>query len=283
MDTDIMDGKPSLISRRPNRIFTFGCSFTRFIWPTWAHIIAHELNVPLYNYGMCGAGNQFIFNTLMQADTFHTFTEDDLVMICWSSLAREDRYKDGLWILEGNVYLAEHIYDKNYIKKWADDFGYAIRDYAVIKAAWEFLTFRKCQFHFLSMLDITLPSEIESHILLSDNCPTNIVDFYQFYLSKINKSFYEILWNNNLDDKRYKNLSLHPNFTDCHPSVTEHLNYLQHTFNHNFSDNTISSVKNTESLIMKTLIEDYLSKNKSFIGVDFSEFFFKKSEDIMFF
>ena len=57
-----------LFSKKPTRIFTFGCSFTDYIWPTWANIIAYDLNIPFHNYGRGGAGNQFIFNTIMQAE-----------------------------------------------------------------------------------------------------------------------------------------------------------------------------------------------------------------------
>ena len=60
------------------RFFSFGCSFTRYAWTTWSDIIAEELKVPYYNYGGAGAGNQYIFNTVMQADAFYKFDENDL-------------------------------------------------------------------------------------------------------------------------------------------------------------------------------------------------------------
>ena len=105
----------ALIIKKPKRLFTFGCSFTKFYYPTWANIIAHDLEIPLYNYGKPGAGNQYIFNTIMQADTIYNFNKDDLIMVCWSSISREDRYKDGNWMVAGNIYTKLR-YDSAYIK-----------------------------------------------------------------------------------------------------------------------------------------------------------------------
>ena len=64
------------IAKVKGRLFTFGCSFTSYHWPTWANILAYDYDIPLYNYGLNGAGNQFIFNMLMQADSFNNFTEN---------------------------------------------------------------------------------------------------------------------------------------------------------------------------------------------------------------
>ena len=36
-----------------NRLFTFGCSYTRYNWPTWADIIADDLQIPFQNWGVC--------------------------------------------------------------------------------------------------------------------------------------------------------------------------------------------------------------------------------------
>ena len=44
------------------RAFVFGCSFTQYYWPTWADILGREFN-KFENWGQCGGGNQFIFNS----------------------------------------------------------------------------------------------------------------------------------------------------------------------------------------------------------------------------
>ena len=52
-----------LITLEPKRIFTFGCSFTNYLWSTWANILGYEFReAEFYNFGKSGAGNQYIFN-----------------------------------------------------------------------------------------------------------------------------------------------------------------------------------------------------------------------------
>jgi hypothetical protein len=59
------------------RLFTFGCSFTRYLWPTWADILAED--IPYYeNWGCGGAGNLYISNAIMEAHNRHTLTKDYL-------------------------------------------------------------------------------------------------------------------------------------------------------------------------------------------------------------
>ena len=46
------------------RLFTFGCSVTEFIWPTWADILGREFDY-YENWGRVGAGNLYIFNSII--------------------------------------------------------------------------------------------------------------------------------------------------------------------------------------------------------------------------
>ena len=107
-----------LITLEPKRIFTFGCSFTNYLWSTWANILGYEFReAEFYNFGKSGAGNQYIFNTLMQADAAYDFTHEDLIIVQWTNVSREDRYfhagaeilnstetSHGAWSTPGNIY-----------------------------------------------------------------------------------------------------------------------------------------------------------------------------------
>jgi len=107
-----------------SRLFTFGCSFTWWPWPTWADIIAYELKIPYQNWGMPGLGNVGIHSRLIECDLRNNFNKDDLIFVMWSSWTREDRYdvkKTGLshnsWNGTGDVL---HSYDKNFfINYWS--------------------------------------------------------------------------------------------------------------------------------------------------------------------
>lgn len=59
-----------------NRLFTFGCSFTNYMWPTWADILAIEFD-SYRNWGRIGAGNHFIFYSLLECINRNEITADD--------------------------------------------------------------------------------------------------------------------------------------------------------------------------------------------------------------
>ena len=45
------------------RLFTFGCSMTKYYYPTWADILGKHWEY-FENWAEPGGGNQFIFNSL---------------------------------------------------------------------------------------------------------------------------------------------------------------------------------------------------------------------------
>jgi hypothetical protein len=137
-----------------NRLFVFGCSFTRYLWPTWADIIGQD--IPLYeNWGRGGAGNHYIFNSVIEANIRHTFTKDDLVMIMWSSTTREDRYSNNNWLLSP-IQSHESIYGKDWVRKFGTDSrGFLVRDCAMIKATQTLLGTLECDWAQLVMQPIT--------------------------------------------------------------------------------------------------------------------------------
>jgi hypothetical protein len=115
------------------RLFVFGCSFTNFFWPTWANIVKKELgSVHYYNFGITGLGNLGILCKLSEASIRFQFSENDLIMVMWSTFLREDRWMtENGWVARGNVYNND-FYDDNFIKKYSDVCGYVIRDLALI-------------------------------------------------------------------------------------------------------------------------------------------------------
>jgi hypothetical protein len=103
------------------RLFAFGCSFTQYMWPTWADIIAYDLGIEYYNYGIAGLGNVGIQHRIIEADIKHTFTDDDIILIMWTSWCREDRVKNCRWLPMGSVIQHQNaVYDRNFVKKYWD-------------------------------------------------------------------------------------------------------------------------------------------------------------------
>jgi hypothetical protein len=78
----------------PN-LFTFGCSYTKFRYPTYSDFLSPYFDNH-FNLGMPGSGNRAIFNTVVE--NIDNITEDDFVLIQWSSLLREDRiFENNEW------------------------------------------------------------------------------------------------------------------------------------------------------------------------------------------
>lgn len=236
------------------RLFTFGCSFTRYGWTTWPQILSEDLDLPYWNYAIPGAGNQYMFNMLMQADKYYNFTKDDLIIICWTNVCREDRLVKGKWIVPGNIY-TQTVYDTDWVRKFADPVGMSLRDYATINAADVYLQGKKCQYHFLSMLDITkvfnqfnydldsLASKEEQTML------DEVKTLFSSSLSKIKPSFYDVLWDNKLENKMNALWAqFDSKFSDAHPSPIEHYRYLETVLNYKFKDSTVKKVQEVQSI-----------------------------------
>lgn len=115
------------------RVFAFGCSYTKWYYPTWADLIAKScVNAEFYNFGKGGGGNTFISSRITQANLKFNFCETDLILVMFSTPFREDRWIDGEWKLHGNIY-NQDFYDKKFLKEYTDPVGLIIRDLSVVE------------------------------------------------------------------------------------------------------------------------------------------------------
>jgi len=229
--------------KNPKRLFTFGCSFTHYRWASWANILAYELNCDFYNFGKSGAGNSYIANQITQANNHFKFSNEDLVVVCWTNVSREDRWHpNNGWITPGNIY-TQGEYDKKFVKRWANDIHFVLRDFSIIDLASHYLK-NQTNYHFLSMCNIS--TQINQWENTEDNKNPDVQKIAKSYsnvLSTIARSFYEVLWNNNIDNKWSKDWQeIHPHYSDGHPTPIEHLEYLESIFEHNFSNQTKEAV-----------------------------------------
>lgn len=121
------------------RLFTFGCSMTKYYYPTWADIIGRNWEV-FENWGQAGAGNHFIFNSVVECNARNKFTCDDTVMVMWSGLTRIDAYQFNKW-----VHL-HHKYPDKFDYACCPD-GYEIVSYAYMCAIEQLLDKSGCNYH----------------------------------------------------------------------------------------------------------------------------------------
>lgn len=106
------------------RAFLFGCSFTRYIWPTWADMLAHyNPDIEVFNFSRSGIGNVGISYRMVEANTKYHFNENDLIIVIWTYFNRKDLFHKGDWFTEGSIFNSNY-YGKDYIKKyWTVEHG----------------------------------------------------------------------------------------------------------------------------------------------------------------
>jgi hypothetical protein len=239
----------------PKRFFAVGCSFTSFLWPTWADILSVELNVPYYNYGKSGAGNHYIANMVSQIIVHHNLNKDDLIVICWSSISREDRILKGGWTTPGNLF-TQSVYNENFINNYVDIYGNLIRDLALIDLVRRALDTTGVKYVFCSMADI---DEIAREWYSDDVTTSDYIDKllvrYSDTLSLFHKSFMSFLWNNDLNVKNTRNINKHNASTrDGHPDLEEHLKYLTTELGFTISNKVSQIVYKLDSELMEYFI-----------------------------
>lgn len=171
------------------RFFAFGCSFTRSKYPTWADLVATQYD-HYQNWGRPGAGNSFIFYSLMECHKRNLITKDDVVMIMWSSIGREDRYVKGQWLTPGSIY-NQLDYNEEFVNKFADPTGYLLRDAAHLAGAKSLLDSIGCRYYFFSIVPFNMPDDNVFKIFTTDH---KIKKLYSEEFSAVKPSVYETVF-----------------------------------------------------------------------------------------
>jgi hypothetical protein len=225
------------------RVFTFGCSYTSYIWPTWADIIIKEYEskgVQGYNYGCAGMGNMGILHTMVRADYEHNFTDQDVIAVVWSSWNREDRYVNNTWQAHGNV-LNNKFYDNDFIKKYWSLEDDLIKNITAITCA------RKCfkpSFEGSIRHNETLKSYSNDPVL---DCFTNVKTVNNLdHLKKARIAEYnaaEHIWHN----------------MDGHPLISDHLSYATNVvcpaLGTSLSESTINWIAQKDKEMQKLVLD----------------------------
>ena len=243
------------------RLYTFGCSFTNYNWPTWADILGRSYDY-YENWGMPGAGNFFIYNSIIECILTNKLTSSDQVIVMWTSTAREDRYINNEWNGTGGLYINNQQIDYK---------GYLIRDLSFIYGAEQVLKQAGIPYVFLSMVPIDSADEFGNSLI---NDVTDVLNLYKKTIEQIKPSIYEIIFNCNWFSKpkckldqtsidsvkelmttrqKLKNLVKQHNFVDPHALPCDHMEYLEKVL----PDHSIStSTREWVNTITKDLLAD---------------------------
>jgi hypothetical protein len=249
------------------RLYTFGCSLTQYHWPTWADIVGTCWN-KFENWGRLGAGNQYIFNSIIECDARNNFNSNDTILIMWSGISRIDYYQFNAWGHLHSMYP-----DKN-----NPDYpvccpeGYEILSFAYMQAVEEFLKSKKVAFKMIAWH--SYKSSSDAYKLYSSTIKN--IDVISFDKTQkvirnkkddtVTKELYDRLYGPDwpsLDDiqnnsynttpeiqmeineflellKQDKRLNVLNEEWDLHPTPLAHLKTAQNTFkNLTISDNTV--------------------------------------------
>lgn len=232
------------------RLYTFGCSFTRFGWPTWADIMAWDLGVPSQNWAISGLGNVGIFHRLVECDLKNNFTKDDLIIVLWSHWHREDRYNDG-WKSHGNVF--HDGYGQEFVKKyWSLDNDIIKNSTAIISAN------RMYNINFQSNIFPLLYFETNKRDLTEKE--ENLFSFYKKFIPDHSVFDYD-------SAKAYEIYQY-----DDHPTVLQHLNFLQNkvypSLQLNIKDNTVELCQKIhQDILQKCPLQQYKDLSSVFMPV----------------
>lgn len=209
------------------RLFTFGCSFTKYRWPTWSTLLSKSIpNVEYYNTGKSGAGQTYIANQLVQHNLKYKFEETDLIVIMLSTFFREDRYRycgeghDG-WITPGNIF-TQQMYNERFIIDWADTRGYIIRDMSLISGMVELLKSVPADSVMLSSVLVNSYNELTMETPPIDD----VLELHSDTMQYIQKPMLELEMDNFWEHGCHYKMNGEM-MRDYHPNTLRYCNYLE--------------------------------------------------------
>jgi len=206
--------------KKYKRLFTFGCSFTCYMWPTWADIISKEIpNAEFYNFGISGGGNTLISYRIAEANNRYKFTETDLVMVMFTTYCREDRWlTDKGWLAGGNIFNNKY-YPDSWVRDFADERGYLIRDAAVIDLTTKYLNSLSSTPVFMTAVPFVTNADSCNN---TSRSPDDIRAVYEDTFNSLKPSLFELILRGSWQEleKDYK-------FGDGHPAPIRYYDYLE--------------------------------------------------------
>jgi hypothetical protein len=213
--------------KKYKRIFAFGCSFTNYLYPTWADIIYKSMNpdVEFYNLGKSGGGNLFISHRIVEANKKYKFNEDDLVVVMWSTFARIDFYRTGHgWKTPGNVYTQDELSEST-VREIEDLNWFLMRDLSTIDLTTNYLNNLPCDT--IKFMSVPFDYEqLEGNNNLSE-LTKSIFDLYSDLNTEYPTKLFEFMgrtWHNE-HKIRYTDPVMP---IDYHPTPVDYVNYLIH-------------------------------------------------------
>lgn len=237
------------------RLFTFGCSYSDYFWPTWAEMLSTDFDY-FENWGQGGLGNRAIAERLAECCSLNDIGPDDTVIVQWSTHLRHDWYhvhdqpdnRPAGWKTFGSMFSQ---YNANvFTKQWCDMFffeqAYIMHTLNSIRLAQGLLESTGCKWYMTSIGDVrNLGSDINANAQYGESRQFNDLNTNEFAMSQLvpNFKFYEtsiwdkhadhwlepmhLLCNKHQDDYWWFSGGSSQPWKDTHPSPAQHLLWLE--------------------------------------------------------
>jgi len=247
------------------RLYTFGCSFTKYKWPTWADFIGSQFEV-YENWGQPGAGNLFIATQVYECCQRNCVGTEDVVLVMLSSTNRFDIInRNSTFLTEGNIYNSINL-PKDFVENvWSEEFGIYLTWFAA-NSIKKLLDGIGCKYKIMTAFDLT---KLDDDSLMTDdllikgrvihtlhNLRTefdfndNLNDFSKVML-KEGHSYYNFLEQGGKDD--HPSMSIHLEWVKTHlpEFYNEKMLELMKKWNSHIRPSAIATEKNFNSILNK--------------------------------
>jgi hypothetical protein len=237
------------------RLYTFGCSFTHFFWPTWADILGSTYD-HYENWACSGYGNRAIVERLSECITHNDITADDTIIIQFTDFHRHDIHQQGIehnnisnWRLGGNIWVKE--IEMEWVKDFWSESSYVYHSCNFIHLALSLLKTLPCKYYITSMIDLR-PDIERLHPgymkLFNDD-----IEWKQDFVSFCQQEKYQgIKHKQRVWDPTIKKLV--PKIgIDRHPTPKLYLKWLEQNFDFNHTNSFIDKIKQ--------MPDDYIDTN----------------------
>jgi len=216
------------------RLFTFGCSYTIWSWPTWADYIGVNFDTYI-NYAKTGSDNKNILYQILKADEKHKFTSDDCVIVMFTSFNRCSYFKHYQLFNSGD--LVEQQEQHPFINKYPYEAG-IYDSWLSAKSIKNLLDGKGVNYH----LQQALPYDFlwENKKVLRTNHTINYSELVSDYLSLLDSKVSLDGWvQDNYDFIKERVVWQDINQHDGHPTMKHHFDFVKEFFPQYITEKTI--------------------------------------------
>ena len=264
-----------------SRLFTFGCSFTSYSYPTWADIVGTQFDY-YENWGKPGAGNFYIASQLIECNQINKINKNDVVLIMLSSFSRFDIInKESEFLTCGNIYSQKGCFDDKFIEKyWSDEYGIYMTWFA-INSIINLLEKTECKYKILTGFDLY---KVEYDLFTSESLNKLRIKNCSEYFNTVLPKHDLFTYTNEKIKKGIKYYTFKETGLDDHPTITIHHDWVKEYLPEYYDESMKLQCEKWEELIEDSRYETWKNFESTLKGnhKNFSNNFNKMTDNKFF-